>query len=110
MPGSASLVWVGEVMLCWTGGGFESSWSTPATCQFSRQKFKKQIYLETLQFSLHLAAVVAPPNQNIMGTLDESNTGEAYQRNKTWSGPEDFYQLSSSQKSGKSTEVECSEK
>lgn len=51
MPGSASLVWMGEIMLCWTGGAFESSYCTPATRQFSRQKLKKQIYLEALQFS-----------------------------------------------------------
>lgn len=77
MPGSASLVWMGKVTLCWTSGGLESSWGTPATCQFSRQKLKKQIYLEVLQFYPPLAAVVAPPNQNLMGTLDGQQHGRS---------------------------------
>lgn len=65
-------------MLCWAGGGFEGSCCTPATCQFSRQKLKKQIYMGALQFSPHLAAVVAPPNQNnIAGTLDEQQRGRS---------------------------------
>lgn len=111
MPVSASLVWMGEVALCWTGGGFESSWCLPGTCQFSRQvKLKKQIYLEALQFPPLLAAVVVSPSQNLMGTLNGSNMGGAYQRKKVWSGPEHFCQLSSRQKSGKFTEVESTEK
>lgn len=61
MPVSASLVWMGEVTFCWTGGGFESSWCTPATCQFSRQKLKKKIYLEASQFPPALAAVQSKP-------------------------------------------------
>ncbi|RLW01999.1 hypothetical protein DV515_00007514 [Chloebia gouldiae] len=50
------------------------------------------------------------PVKTSWASLMGSNMGEAYQRNKAWSGPENFRQLSSSQKPGKSTEVESTEK
>lgn len=61
-------------------------------------------FIPLLQQSLHL------PIKTSWALLMGSNMGEACQTYKAWSEPEHFCQLSSGQKSGKSTEVESTEK
>jgi len=112
MSDSASLLRTGEITLCRAGEGFESSQHTLAACQNSRQKLKKQTniwrhcrFFPVLQQSLH--PLIKTTSQ---AALMVSNVGETHRRSKAWSGPGHFCEPSSSQKSGKSSEVQSTEK